>query len=116
MGGGRGNGRDFDIQDFADENGLDFDFDKFRPSGDDSNFTPPDMPSGDNSGSGGFTPPGAGNIPDMSNVPGMDGKPGMGALCPAGHKRLLHLCGVRAGRKHTQTILPAACGEHTGTA
>ena len=78
MGGGRGNGRDFDMQDFADENGLDFDFDKFRPSGDDSNFTPP----------------GAGNIPDMSNVPGMDGKPGMGALCPAGHKRLLHLCGV----------------------
>ena len=94
MGGGRGNGRDFDMQDFADENGLDFDFDKFRPSGDDSNFTPPDKPSGDNSGNGGFTPPGAGNMPDMSNMPGMDGKPGMGALCPAGHERLLHLCGV----------------------
>lgn len=84
MGGGRGNGRDFDMQDFADENGLDFDFDKFRPSGDDSNFTPPDMPSGDNSGSGGFTPPDTDNIPDMSNVPGMDGKPGMGSLCPSG--------------------------------
>lgn len=26
MGGGRGNGRNFDMQDFADENGLDFDF------------------------------------------------------------------------------------------
>lgn len=64
------------------------------PPGDDSDFTPPDMPSGDNSGSGGFTPPGAGNIPDMSNMPGMNGKPGMGALCPAGHERLLHLCGV----------------------
>ena len=83
MGGGRGSGRDFDMQDFADENGLDFDFDKSRPSGDDSDFTPSDMPSGDNSGSGGFTPPGAGNMPDMSNVPGMDGKPGMGSLCPA---------------------------------
>lgn len=94
MGGGRGNGRDFDMQDFADENGLDFDFDKFRPSGDDSNFTPPDMPSGDNSGNGGFTPPdmpsgdnsgnggftppGAGNMPDMSNMPGMDGRPNNG--------------------------------------
>lgn len=52
MGGGRGNGRDFDMQDFADENGLDFDFDfdKSRPSGDDS-------------GNGGFTPPGVGNMP-----------------------------------------------------
>lgn len=99
MGGGRGNGRDFDMQDFADENGLDFDFDfdKSRPSGDDSGnggFTPPDMPSGDNSGSGGFTPPdmpsgdnsgnsgfippGAGNMPDMSNVPDMNGRPNMG--------------------------------------
>lgn len=45
-------------------------------------------------GSGGFTPPDTDNIPDMSNVPGMDGKPGMGSLCPAGHKQLLHLCGV----------------------
>ncbi len=64
MGGGRGNGRDFDMQDFADENGIDFDFDKSRPSGDDSDFTPPDIPSGDNSGSGGFTPP---DMPNSNN-------------------------------------------------
>ena len=51
------------------------------PSGDNSGnggFTPPDMPSGDNSGNGGFTPPGAGNMPDMSNMPGMDGRPNNG--------------------------------------
>lgn len=103
MGGGRGNGRDFDMQDFADENGLDFDFDKSRPSGNDSNFTPPDklngdnsgnggftppdMPSGDNSGNGGFTPPdmpsgdnsgnGGFTPPDAGNMPDMSNMPGM---------------------------------------
>lgn len=76
MGGGRGNGRDFDMQDFADENGLDFDFDKSRPSGNDSNFTPPDKLNGDNSGNGGFTPPDAGNMPDMNGKPNMGDMPG----------------------------------------
>lgn len=57
MGGGRGNGRDFDMQDFADENGLDFDFGKSRSSGNDSDFSPPDMPNGDDSGNSDFSPP-----------------------------------------------------------
>lgn len=92
MGGGRGNGRDFDMQDFADENGLDFDsdFGKNRPSGDDSDFTPPDMPSGDNSGNGGFTPP---DMPSGDNSgnsgftpPGMPNgnNSGNGGLTPPG--------------------------------
>ena len=42
MGGGRGNGKDFDMQNFADENGFNFDFDENMSTGDGSGTTSTD--------------------------------------------------------------------------
>ncbi len=65
MGGGRGNGRDFDMQDFADNGGFDFDFGGI-PSDDDSGNagtgTMPQMP--DMTNRGGFDP---NSMPTMPN-------------------------------------------------
>ncbi len=99
MGGGRGNGKDFDMQDFADENGFNFDFDENMTTGDGSGTTPPGdsaatdsttppaKPDGDGSDSsssdtGGFTPPSmpsgdfGGNGSFGGNPPSMPGSSG----------------------------------------
>lgn len=85
MGGGRGNGRDFDMQDFAENGGFDFDFDTDISALPDMSSVPsmPTMPSGTgDSQQGGFDMNSAPTMPngtgdgqqggfDMSNMPDM---------------------------------------------
>jgi spore coat protein CotH len=104
MGGGRGNGKDFDMQNFADENGFNFDFDENMSTGDGSGTTsmddsaatdgttstdtatPPAKPDGDgsdnsasssdsSSGTGGSTPPSMPSGGFGGNGGGMGGNP-----------------------------------------
>ena len=104
MGGGRGNGKDFDMQNFADENGFNFDFDENMSTGDGSGTTsmddstatdgttstdtanPPAKPDGDgsdssasssdsSSGTNGSTPPSMPSGGFGGNGGGMGGNP-----------------------------------------
>ena len=64
FGGGRGNGKDFDISEFKNENG-EFDF----PQSEGSMPPPPEGFGGGERPSGGFNPFGGGEMPDMSQMP-----------------------------------------------